>query len=135
MEEISAGGVVFNDGNILTLKKFRGDWVLPKGRMEQGETFEDTALREVFEEAGIEGQVLDYIGYLKYNYQRANGLRISKTVHFYLMEAIGSLQTKPLRKEGFCKASFIDPELAVEKLKHGAEKNMVLKAMEIYQED
>ena len=42
MEEISAGGVVINNGNVAVLKKFRGEWVLPKGRVEKGESLEET---------------------------------------------------------------------------------------------
>lgn len=37
MKETSSGGVVVRNGKVLILKKFRGDWVLPKGRLEEGE--------------------------------------------------------------------------------------------------
>ena len=58
MEEISAGGVVINKGKVALLKKFRGDWVLPKGRIEAGETQEEAALREVKEEVGINAEII-----------------------------------------------------------------------------
>jgi len=45
MVEISAGGVVVFGNAILLLKKYNGDWVLPKGRIEKGEEVEATALR------------------------------------------------------------------------------------------
>ena len=48
-EEISAGGVVLFGNAILLLRKFNGDWVLPKGRVEEGEQRKDAALREVLE--------------------------------------------------------------------------------------
>jgi len=50
IEEISAGGIVFFKNSILMLKKFNGDWVLPKGRVEENESLKETALREVYEE-------------------------------------------------------------------------------------
>ena len=52
-EEVSAGGVVLVGNAILLLKKYNGDWVLPKGKVEPGETHEETALREVKEETGV----------------------------------------------------------------------------------
>ena len=48
-EEISAGGVVLFGNAILLLRKFNGDWVLPKGRIEAGEQKKEAALREVLE--------------------------------------------------------------------------------------
>ena len=47
-EEISAGGVVLFGNAILLLRKFNGDWVLPKGRIEAGEQKKEAALREKY---------------------------------------------------------------------------------------
>ena len=59
MKEISAGGVVFRkvDGElqIQLIQDRYGKISLPKGKMEPGETIEQTALREIVEETGIEG--------------------------------------------------------------------------------
>ena len=48
-EEVSAGGVVLFGNAILLLRKFNGDWVLPKGKVEEGENRQEAALREVLE--------------------------------------------------------------------------------------
>ena len=48
-EEISAGGVVLFGNAVLLLRKFNGDWVLPKGKVEEEETKQDAAVREVSE--------------------------------------------------------------------------------------
>lgn len=129
MEEISAGGVVVNKNSVLVLKKYRGDWVLPKGRLEEGETQEQAALREVHEESGVISSIKKYIGYVKYIYRHNTGESVNKTVHYYLME-IQASELKPQREEGFCEAVFIDYGKALNLLKHDAEKNMVKKAME-----
>ena len=63
-------------------------WSLPKGTPDGDETPEETALREVNEETGLEVRILDTIGDIHYRFVR-DGRRIDKTVHYYLMEATG----------------------------------------------
>jgi 8-oxo-dGTP pyrophosphatase MutT (NUDIX family) len=63
-------------------------WSLPKGTPEVGETREETALREVREESGLEVRILSYFAAISYSFVRT-GERIEKTVHYYIMEAIG----------------------------------------------
>jgi 8-oxo-dGTP pyrophosphatase MutT (NUDIX family) len=58
--------------------------------VERGETLPQTALREVAEETGIEGEVDGELGSIDYSfYSREVGGRIHKTVHYYLMHATG----------------------------------------------
>jgi 8-oxo-dGTP pyrophosphatase MutT (NUDIX family) len=65
-------------------------WGLPKGGVESGETLPQTALREVAEETGIEGEVDRELGSIDYSfYSREASSRIHKTVHYYLMHATG----------------------------------------------
>ena len=66
IEATSCGGVVIFRGKILLLYKnyknrYEG-WVLPKGTVEPGEEFKDTAVREVREETGVEASIIKYIG-------------------------------------------------------------------------
>lgn len=66
IEATSCGGVVIFRGKILLLYKnyknrYEG-WVLPKGTVEQGEEFQDTAIREVREETGVDASIIKYIG-------------------------------------------------------------------------
>jgi 8-oxo-dGTP pyrophosphatase MutT (NUDIX family) len=92
----SAGGIVvqFDDGipslvvgarrrdrNVLT-------WTLPKGTPNPGETREQTAIREVAEETGLEVRITDVLDSIEYWFIQ-RGTRIHKTVHYYLMEPIG----------------------------------------------
>lgn len=65
IEAISCGGVVIHRGKILVLfkrikNKYEG-WVLPKGTVEQGEEFKETAAREVLEESGVKGKIINYV--------------------------------------------------------------------------
>jgi ADP-ribose pyrophosphatase YjhB (NUDIX family) len=63
-------------------------WSLPKGHVEAGETLEQTAAREVAEETGISGEVVQPLGTVDYWFV-ADGRRIHKTVHHYLLRAVG----------------------------------------------
>lgn len=63
-------------------------WSLPKGHIEQGETAEQTAMREVEEETGIQGTVLAPLGSIDYWFV-TEGRRVHKTVHHYLLRFLG----------------------------------------------
>ncbi|MFD0586725.1 NUDIX hydrolase [Paenibacillus sp. GCM10027627] len=94
MLEISAGGVVFrhNEQGQLQIQLIQdryGKVSLPKGKMEPGETVEQTALREIAEETGLEGVIVAPIDQIKYQYEHSNYGIVNKEVHYYLVEAVG----------------------------------------------
>ena len=63
-------------------------WSLPKGHVEAGETTEQAAVREVAEETGIDGRITARLGSVDYTFT-AEGRRIHKRVHHFLMVAVG----------------------------------------------
>lgn len=63
-------------------------WSLPKGHIESGETAEQTAMREIEEETGIQGSVLASLGSIDYWFV-TEGRRVHKTVHHYLLRFLG----------------------------------------------
>jgi 8-oxo-dGTP pyrophosphatase MutT (NUDIX family) len=67
--ETSAGGVVFRDGKVLILRTRTDEWVLPKGKIEEGESGAETAVREVLEETGIRAEAVEPFGVTQYQYQ------------------------------------------------------------------
>jgi len=64
------------------------NWTLPKGTPNEGETTEQTALREVSEETGLEVRILEPVGAIEYWFVQ-DRVRIHKTVHYFLMAATG----------------------------------------------
>jgi 8-oxo-dGTP pyrophosphatase MutT (NUDIX family) len=92
----SCGGIVFRQADdgvelILGRRSREGDrvtWSLPKGTPAGAETAEQTALREVAEETGLEVQILAPVGPIQYFFTQG-GRRIHKTVHYFLMAATG----------------------------------------------
>lgn len=96
--EVSAGGIVFKkEGNTISwlICKHSGyhKWALPKGHIEPGETAEAAALREVAEETGITARILAPIIPLEQYTFTLHGEKISKDVHYFLMEYVsGSIE-------------------------------------------
>lgn len=95
VSEVSAGGLVISESNpsliALISHKNRGgglDWVIPKGHVELGENYLQTAVREIREETGIESKILEKIGEISYSF-KIGPKRIKKTVHHYLLKQIG----------------------------------------------
>jgi len=92
--EFSAGGVVVRDDQLVVIVpvKRAGDGTrvlgLPKGHPEKGESSEQGAIREVREEAGVWGRVVESLGTVEYEYDR-KGKRVGKQVEFFLIEYEG----------------------------------------------
>jgi 8-oxo-dGTP pyrophosphatase MutT (NUDIX family) len=92
----SAGGIVLRHtarGTEVLLGRRRRErdrptWSLPKGTPDGDETREQTAIREVGEETGLDVRILEPVGDIRYSFVR-DGRRIDKTVHYFLMEAVG----------------------------------------------
>jgi 8-oxo-dGTP diphosphatase len=90
--QTSAGGVIFRRGPgvldvVLVSVRDGKYWCLPKGIVDKGETPEITAVREVREESGLSGRIIDKLGEITYWYYiRGENTKCRKTVHFYLME-------------------------------------------------
>ena len=90
--EYSAGGVVYRRNGegyefVAVQRARHGDWSLPKGHIEAGESHEQAALREVKEETGIDARIVSPIGEVVYFYQRPRQGLTRKTVYHFLMEA------------------------------------------------
>jgi len=91
--EFSAGGVLVREvrgrpmlAAIRPQGKAAGVWALPKGNLDEGESPAETAVREVWEETGVHGRLVEKLGDVKYVYTWA-GERVFKVVSFYLLRA------------------------------------------------
>ncbi len=105
MKVPGAGGVVFNaKGEVLLLRDRMGCWVFPKGHLEAGETPEEAAVREVWEETGIRGRVVLALPSTTY----VNRKGIQREVHWFLMEGEG----RPRLEAGMAGVGFFSVEEA-----------------------
>ncbi len=109
-------------------------WALPKGLVDEGERPEQTALREVREETGVEATLVGKLGDIKYVYTRswAGGERVFKVVSFYLLRYVsGKLgEIAPEMRIEVGRVEWIPLEDAPRQLAYKGEREMAAKALE-----
>jgi 8-oxo-dGTP pyrophosphatase MutT (NUDIX family) len=131
--EFSAGGVVMNDDNeivviVPTRRAANGSKVLalPKGHPDGRESSAEAALREVREEAGVDAEIVDSLGEVRYWYQRG-GRRIAKSVEFFLLRYVsGDVGDHDHEVEH---ARWVPATEALETLTYAGERDMVRRAL------
>ena len=135
--EFSAGGVLVRVvrgrpmlAAIRPQGKRAGVWALPKGNLDEGESPVETAVREVWEETGVHGRLVEKLGDVRYVYTSA-GERVFKVVSFYLLRAgrgrIGEIEER-MRVE-VAEARWLPLEQAPRLLAYKGEKEMAERAL------
>ncbi|MDP9344454.1 MAG: NUDIX domain-containing protein [Actinomycetota bacterium] len=130
--EFSAGGVVVRDGQCVVIVPTRraadGSKVLalPKGHPEDGESAADAALREVREEAGVRGTLVEKLGETRYWYMR-HGQHVAKVVAFFLLDYVsGDVADHDHEVE---KARWMSLEQAARRLTYRGEREIAARAL------
>lgn len=133
--QFSSGGVVFRKNNssveiALVAVKSGKVWCLPKGLVDKGESPEDAALREVAEEAGLKGRLIEKLGEITYwYYMKEEEVRCKKTVHFFLIEyESGDISRHDWEVE---KAAWFPIDDATKKAGYKGEREIIEKAREM----
>jgi ADP-ribose pyrophosphatase YjhB (NUDIX family) len=132
VDEVSAGGLVVDTTGKLGLLIGRRDqkdssgkkilWSLPKGHIEEGETPEQAALREVAEETGIQSEIEKPLGVIDFWFM-AGGKRIHKTVHHYLFRENGGLLAA--QESEVDEVAWFPLEEIIERLAYPDEKKLI----------
>lgn len=132
VEETSAGGIVLDqrapDARVALIGRIdrRGRllWSLPKGHLEEGESTEAAAVREVAEETGITGEVVAPLGSIDFWFV-ADGHRVHKTVHHYLLVRVaGELSDADIE---VAEVAWVPLGEAVERLAYADERALLEK--------
>jgi len=124
---VSAGGVVVREGEtglevVICGRDSDGVWGLPKGTLDEGESLEEAAVREVSEETGLQVEIVKKIGVVEYWFAW-EGVRIHKWVHHYLMRTTGG-NTADHDAE-YERVEWLPVEKALRTLTFGNDKRMV----------
>jgi 8-oxo-dGTP pyrophosphatase MutT (NUDIX family) len=103
----AAGGIVNNpNGEILFIKRL-GKWDLPKGKMEKGESREESAVREIEEETGLANvELVQFINTTYHIYVERNGDKVLKCTHWFEMNFDGEDTSKPQIEEGITEVAW-----------------------------
>ncbi len=131
-KQISSGGVIFrkSDNSIevaLIAVRGRKAWCLPKGLIDKNEAPPETALREVREEAGLHGEIIEKIGHISYWYFiNEDRVKVHKMVHFFLLKYIkGDTEDHDHEVD---EARWFQIDEAIETLSYRSEKQIMQKA-------
>jgi 8-oxo-dGTP pyrophosphatase MutT (NUDIX family) len=133
--QVSSGGVIFRKNNAsleIALIAVKGGkvWCLPKGIVDKGESPEMTAVREVAEETGLKGRIVEKLGEISYWYYiKEEEARCRKTVHFFLIEYEGG----DISKHDFevDTAAWFPIDNALKMASYKGEREIIEKAKEI----
>lgn len=103
----AAGGLVINpEGDMLFIRRL-GKWDLPKGKMEKGESREESAVREIEEETGLRDvELVQFINTTYHIYIERNGDKILKCTHWFEMNFNGEDTSKPQIEEGITEVAW-----------------------------
>ena len=131
-DEFSAGGVVVRGNDVVVIVPVKRDAAgnrvlgLPKGHADGDETPEAAATREVREETGVDAELIDELGDVRYTYQRG-GRQVDKLVRFYLFEyRSGDVADHDHEIED---ARWMPMAQAAESLTYSGEREMVARAL------
>jgi len=120
-EVLAAGGLVLRDGRIAVVHRPKyDDWSLPKGKLDEGEDFEQAALREVEEETGLSCRIDDHIGDARYTDHKDR----AKLVRYYRMQA-ESGEFEP--NDEVDELKWLDPAEAADTLTYEFDRELVAK--------
>ncbi len=138
VDEVSAGGLVIDTTGTMGLLIGRYDhkdasgkrvlWSLPKGHIEEGETPELAAIREVAEETGITSSITKSLGVIDFWFM-AGGKRIHKTVHHFMFTEVGG--TLLAQESEVDEVSWFPLAEIVDRLAYPDEKKLIARSAEL----
>ncbi|MPM54967.1 Diadenosine hexaphosphate hydrolase [bioreactor metagenome] len=118
-----AGGVVFYANKVLIVKNDRGEWTLPKGKINEDEFQHESAVLRVKEEAGVDATVIETAGDTMYEFfSRSRQKEICNAVMWYIME---TETTEYILNDDLIDGGFYKVKEALDMLTHSKEKSLV----------
>lgn len=127
VKEKSCGIIVFDNDKVLLIKHNGGHISFPKGHVEDGETSKETAIRETFEETGIEAKIISDDYYVNTYSPKENHM---KDVLLFVGVKTGGKLKPQLEEVSLC--DFFPYEKAFDELTYDIDKRILKQAYEVY---
>ncbi len=108
----AAGGMVLNKQEELLMMKRKGKWDMPKGKLDEGETIEECAIREVMEETGLSPLYSVRKLQTTYHTYLYKGKTALKPSHWFLMRYEGMQEPIPQTEEDITEIRWVNKETA-----------------------
>lgn len=129
-----AGGVVFYEDKVFLLKNEKGEWVLPKGSIKNGDLPQEVAVKKVKEEAGISAEVISTAGNTNYEFFSVTRQKpVCNKITWYLMKSPNE-NYKINEEKNFVDGGFFPIDEAIEKVTYSQDKSLVSLSYKKYKE-
>ncbi len=121
---LAAGGVLSREDDaglrvaLIYRERWGGEWSLPKGKLDKGESFEEAALREVFEETCCKAEIEDFVAAVDYRVKAK-----PKVVLYYRMRLVEELAFEP--SEEVQGRAWLNADAAIERVAHETERRVL----------
>ncbi|MCX8128585.1 MAG: NUDIX hydrolase [Clostridia bacterium] len=120
-----AGGVVFSGEKVLLLKNEKGEWVLPKGIIRNGDLSNEVALKRVKEEAGVSAEIISTAGRTHYEFFSVTRQRpVCNKITWYIMKSLNE-EYNVNKQENFTDGGFFKIDEALERVTYSQDKSLL----------
>ncbi|HEX3029137.1 MAG TPA: NUDIX hydrolase [Clostridia bacterium] len=120
-----AGGVVFSGEKVLLLKNEKGEWVLPKGVIKNGDLSNEVALKRVHEEAGVAAEIVSSAGRTNYEFFSVTRQRpVCNKITWYIMKSHNE-EYKINDKESFTDGGYFHINDAINLITYSQDKSLL----------
>jgi 8-oxo-dGTP pyrophosphatase MutT (NUDIX family) len=128
-----AGGVVFHNNKVFLLKNEKGEWVLPKGVMKNGDLPNEVALKRLEEEAGISADIVSTAGNTSYEFFSVTRQRpVCNRITWFIMKSRNA--DFRLGEQKFSDGGFFDIDEAINRITYSQDKSLLNLSYQKYKE-
>ncbi len=129
-----AGGVVFCEDKVFILMNEKGEWVLPKGVIKNGDLSAEVALKRVREEGGVNAEIISTAGNTSYEFFSVTRQKpVCNKITWYLMKA-NEPRYNISKDENFSDGGFFDISEAMDRITYSQDKSLVSLSYKKYKE-
>lgn len=123
-----AGGVVFYGDKVFLILNEKNEWVMPKGLIKNGEEPQDAAIRRVFEEVGIKGDIVEQAGRTYYEFYSVTRQKpVCNRIAWYIMQ-IDNDNFQINEPEKYSEGGFFNISDALDMITYSQDKSLVMQS-------